>query len=97
MTNFQRPSSQETEFVGQWLSSGGRVVADIVCDRIEYLIHDVFNRLTVDASEWLTLYQDPLDGRYWELSYPSSDESGGGPPRLSMLTYEEAREKFGIP
>jgi hypothetical protein len=97
MTNFQRPGSQETELVGQWLSSAGRVMADVVCDRIDYLIQDVFNRLAVDASGWLTLYRDPVDGRYWELSYPSSDESGGGAPRLRMLTYEEARGKFGIP
>lgn len=26
---------------------------DVVCDRIEYLAHDVFNRLAVDASGWL--------------------------------------------
>lgn len=96
MSNFSRPSSQETEFIGQWRSSAGKITTDDVCRRIEYLIHDVFSRLAVDASGWLTLYRDPVDGRYWELSQPYSGDSGGGPPRLRMLTHEAAREKFGV-
>src|SRR5579863_9694687 len=96
MSNFARPSSQETELVGQWLSSAGKVTADDVCRRIEYLIHNVFSHLAVDASGWLTLYQDSTDGRYWELSYPESGEAGGGPPRLRVLTYEEAKARFGV-
>jgi hypothetical protein len=96
MNTFQRPGSQETELIGHWLRSAGKISADDVCRRIEYLINDVFNRLAVDASGWLTLYQDPGDGRYWELSYPNSDESGGGAPTLRMVTSIDAKRKFAI-
>lgn len=96
MSTFQRPSSQETELIGHWLWSAGEIKADDVCQRIEYLINDVFNRLVVDASGWLILYQDPSDGRYWELSYPNSGESGGGPPTLRMVTSTDVKRKFAI-
>jgi len=41
------------------------------------------------------LYRDPDDGRLWELTWPQSDMHGGGPHRLSCLTIDAARMKYG--
>jgi len=96
MSKYLNPSPQETELVGRWVISAGKIVDDDVCRRVDYLVNEGFVRLAVDASGWLTLYQDPLDGRYWELSYPESGQSGGGAPKLTVLTREDADEKYKL-
>jgi hypothetical protein len=71
------------------------VEADSTARRIEFLIKDLLHQLANDASGWDVLYRDPNDGRLWELTYPKSGWQGGGPPRLTCITADAAREKYG--
>jgi hypothetical protein len=88
-----RPS--ETVLTGQWILQGGRPVADDVCKRIHALTKSYLVEVGRDASGWNTLYRDPKDCRYWELTYPHGERHGGGPPQLKCLTADEARQKYG--
>jgi hypothetical protein len=87
-------ASNEREIRGEWLVRQGEVQADANCRRIEALLSDHLHILGTDASGWDQLYQDPDDGRYWELTYPQSELHGGGPQLLRCLTLEEVKEKY---
>jgi hypothetical protein len=84
----------ESELVGQWLYSGGRVEGDATDARIRWLLAERLERVASDASGWDTLYRDPRDGRLWEHTYPQGEMHGGGPPRLSHITPEAAAAKY---
>jgi hypothetical protein len=86
----------ETLISGNWLSENGRLVADEVCERINRLVGSHLQKVTSDPSGWETLYRDPEDDRYWELTYPKSELHGGGPPQLRAVSVDEAREKYGV-
>ena len=86
----------ETMLTGGWLAEGGRVVADDICRRIEWLIESRLERLAADASGWDTLYRDPRDGRLWERTYPQGEMHGGGPPQLSVVSPEDAATKYRV-
>lgn len=86
---------QDTDLVGQWLMKKDAIVADPACARIEWLIANQLVLLGADASGWDELYRDPDDGRLWELTWPQSEMQGGGPPRLTCITIEAARSKYG--
>lgn len=86
--------SDETEFLGKWISHDGKLLADDVCAHIDYLISHCLEFKGRDASGWDVLYQDPADGRYWELIYPDACLHGGGAPALRVCSVEEAREKY---
>ena len=88
-------NADESEIRGRWLENSGRVVKDANTERIEILIRDYLREVKRDASGWNVLYVDPKDSRYWELSYPDSGLSAGGPPLLKHLDREEVREKYG--
>jgi hypothetical protein len=75
----------------------GKVRADAITVRIRALAKGVLTKMGTDPSGWDTLYQDPQDGRYWELTYPQSHMHGGGPPRLTVISHDEAKRKYGIP
>jgi hypothetical protein len=85
----------DNDLIGTWKLSGGSIVADATSRRIDRLVKEHLVRLGNDPSGWDTLYRDPDDGRLWELTYPQSDSQGGGPPRLTYLPAEQAREKYG--
>jgi hypothetical protein len=85
---------EETDLVGRWETHRGQVVADAVCRRIEALTKHDLQRVAVSADGWDMLYRDPGDGRYWELTHPDSGLHGGGPPRLTHLSAERARQKY---
>jgi hypothetical protein len=85
----------ETVLTGQWSLQGGRVVADDVCKRILSLTNSQLVEVGRDASGWNTLYRDPSDGRYWELTYPQGELQGGGPPQLRHIAIQEAKQKYG--
>jgi len=85
----------ETEIRGCWVETNGRLVKDANTERIEELTRDYLRELKRDASGWDVLYVDPNDGRYWELSYPDSSVSGGGPPSLKYLSRDDVRKKYG--
>jgi hypothetical protein len=85
----------ETELTGVWVVAGSSVQGDETCNRIDWLVSNHLRRLA--GGNWVTLYVDPLDGRFWELSYPHSAMHGGGPPRLSVIDLSLAKQKYGIP
>jgi hypothetical protein len=84
----------ETDLLGSWITRDGRVVADGVSKRIQFLTESYLQKIS--GGGWETLYQDPADGRYWELTYPQSHLHGGGPPRLINLSEQQARAKYAF-
>jgi hypothetical protein len=74
----------------------GQVVADPVSRRIDELVADELVKCGSADSGWSTLYRDPSDGRYWELTYPNSGWHGGGPPALTCIDPEVVRRKYGL-
>lgn len=88
----------EIEIVGRWIAGDGEVRADEACQRIEHLTAKYLVRIANSSTwgDWETLYQDPVDGRYWEKIYPQGEMQGGGAPSLKTLSEAEARLKYGI-
>jgi hypothetical protein len=88
----------ETDLVGKWISAHGRIVGDEIENRIELLIKEHLRKIAVSptAGAWETLYQDPSDGRYWELTYPQGEMQGGGPRRLTAIAAQAARAKYRL-
>lgn len=84
------------ELVGQWKVEGTRVVADEVCEEIERLTTSRLKQLAVSKEwgAWETLFVDSVDGRFWERTYPDGHLQGGGPPRLGVISEDEARRKY---
>lgn len=87
--------SDETEIRGRWQWVGFKLEADANAQRITALIREHLRLCATDSTGWETLYLDPTDGRFWELSYPEPDTHGGGPPMLRWLSAEKAKEKYG--
>jgi hypothetical protein len=84
----------ETELIGSWDIRGRSVVADGVSLRIDALTNSLLKEVAVSDDGWATLYVDPKDGRYWELTYPDNESHGGGAPKLSVLLPERAKLKY---
>jgi hypothetical protein len=95
MTASPRIAANETDLSGAWEMRGGKLVADPVCARIEWLVSNQLVHLGTDSGGWDELYRDPDDGRMWELTWPQSELHGGGPPRLTCLMIQAARDKYG--
>lgn len=89
--------SDETLLNGEWIMSAHGVFSDETCKRIEALTADVLKHLASDASGWYSLFEDPADGRLWELYYPSGEMHGGGPPSLRNVTAQQAASKYKLP
>ena len=85
---------EETELIGRWESTGGTIQADASAARIKELTDAHLTKVAVTHSGWGTLYRDPSDLRFWELTYPHSEMHGGGPPMLRYLSPEEAHTKY---
>ena len=94
MDKSKQIAPHESELQGRWIEVEGRITEDSMCKRIELLIAEYLVKIGKDVSGWLTLFQDPEDGRYWQRSFPHSDWQGGGPPLLTVLTEKEARERY---
>jgi hypothetical protein len=88
----------ETDLVGKWVSDGDRVVSDPVETRITRLIEGQLEKIAIgpESGGWEMLYRDPLDGRYWELTYPHSEWHGGGPRRLTIIDAQAATAKYRL-
>jgi len=84
---------EETELRCEWDLVDGKVIGNDVCQRIAFLIEHSLKK--VAGGGWETLYLDPNDGRYWELTYPSSEMHGGSPPRLAVVSKEQVESKYG--
>jgi len=87
---------EESELKGEWIFDGSTVVGDEKCRKIMYLVKNVLRKVAESprSGSWEVLYQDPTDGRYWELTYPHGDAHGGGPPRLAVISPTDARKKY---
>ena len=86
----------ETLLEGRWITAGGAVQADEVAVRIERLIADYLKFRAAHDGGWSKLFRDPADGRYWELTFPSSHVHGGGPPRLENISDAAAHSRYGV-
>ncbi len=86
----------EKELVGHYIINNLKIEADEVAKRIVDLISNYLIFIKADESGWFKLYQDPFDKRYWELSYPSSEEHGGGAPKLTNVSKKEAETKYNL-
>jgi len=85
----------ETELLETRLMVDGEIVRGPVALRIDHLIaHDLIEIGSGDGG-WSTLYRDPADGRYWELTYPMSYMHGGGPRSLTLVSDAVAAQKYG--
>ncbi len=83
----------ETELIGSWKLVNGRMVEDEIAKRIRTIVSQL-RQVATSADGWQRLYEDPRDHRFWELSYPSSEMQGGGPPILCVVTDETLRKKY---
>jgi hypothetical protein len=86
--------SDERQLKGGYDYASGHPEKDGVWERIDDLTTTYLRKLGSDPSGWDTLFQDPQDGRYWELVFPDSEYHGGGPPLLRSITTSEAVEKY---
>jgi hypothetical protein len=84
----------ENDLIGKWIKVGGHVDGDDTDKRIDWLTSEILKKLAVTDGGWATLFRDNSDRRYWERTYPQSAMHGGGPPRLTCISEEEARKKY---
>lgn len=82
--------------IGGWKLGEKVLEEDFASQRIKWLITNHLLKVGTDSSGWVTLYRDPADGRFWELTYPESDSHGGGSPCLTHLPDEEIRLKYNL-
>jgi hypothetical protein len=85
----------ESTLIGKWEWVEGKLVANSVAKRIDYLVSHNLKEIGQRNGGWDILYRDPKDGRFWELTYPDSHMQGGGPPRLSCLSPQQVSELYG--
>jgi hypothetical protein len=88
--------AHEKDLVGKWVMQDSKVVADVTCRRIDWLIANRLTKLgtSLNGGGWETAYEDPRDGRIWEKTYPQSEMHGGGPPRLWVLTIDDFKCRY---
>lgn len=87
----------ETAMTGSWEYVNGGMREDAILRRIHALVQGHLQRVAGTPSGWDTLYRDPRDGRYWELSYPYGQMHGSGPASLRVLDPASARDKYRLP
>jgi Immunity protein 27 len=98
MTEINLPlEAYEEDLIGLWVMEYGKVVGDVTCQRIDWLIAHRLIKLgySLQGGGWETAYEDPTDGRIWEKTYPQSATHGGGPPRLRVLTTDDFERRYG--
>jgi hypothetical protein len=84
------------DLLGRWVVRDGRVFGDPTTERIEFLIQRCLRQFAEDSSGWTTLFIDPGDDRLWERTYPYGAMQGGGPPRLTLVSEQEARKRYDL-
>ena len=90
------PLPHETAIEGHWIFAKGKMVADEAALRIDDLTAS-YLEFVAAIDTWQMLYRDPKDGRLWEQTYPQGEMHGGGPPRLAVVSLEEARQRYTLP
>ena len=93
----QRLGPDETELHGRRVEIDGQVLRDPVSLRIDWLVGSELIALATADGGWSTLYRDPVDSRYWELTYLQSEMHGGGPRTLLLMDSATARAKYEVP
>lgn len=88
--------ADEKEIIGHWIVTDGIVVGDEACERVDALTSRYLEKLGVspESGGWETLFRDPNDGRYRELTYPHGNWHGGGPAALFNFPEADARQKY---
>ncbi len=66
------------------------------CERIHWLRNNYLIEIARNQAEWLILYQDPEDKRFWELRFEHAEMQGGGPPSLINISLEEVKKNFEL-
>jgi hypothetical protein len=75
---------------------GGGFSDNTLDQRIARLTAGFLQRIAATNGGWDVLFQDPQDGRYWEMTHPHSEMHGGGPVHCATLPIRVAREKYAI-
>ena len=96
MTVFAELDPGERALLGSWVEAEGVRMLDDVDRRIFWLVTRRLTPRGIAHAGWEQLYQDPRDGRYWELSFPEGSLHGGGPRRLECIAACVAREKYRL-
>jgi Immunity protein 27 len=89
-------SQSEKVIEGRWLIVEGRVVSDDAAQRIEKLCAGHLTLVARSADGWANLFRDPVDGRLWERTFPQGSSHGGGPPKLEVISTDDARFRYLI-
>lgn len=89
-------SANEKELKGKWILDDGKLTADEVSRRIEWLLENLLTKIAIDKTGWQTLYFDKVNASFWELSFPNSEMPGGGSRILTLISREKAAEKYHI-
>ncbi|MEP6621550.1 MAG: Imm27 family immunity protein [bacterium] len=88
--------ADEQQLTGHWKDGKAGAAADDVDERILWLVTKRLLPKGLTADGWDSLFLDPRDSRFWELTFPQSSLFGGGPRQLSVLSPEAAAEKYGM-
>lgn len=89
-------ATTEMRIIGKSMLVDGRMSSDEAERRIDELVSTCLRYVAVDWSGWDKLYQDPTDGRYWELTYPQSHLHGGGSKELRCIDKSDASLKYAL-
>ena len=96
MTTYAELGPEERQLTGAWGDAHAGPLGDEVDRRIFWLVRHRLRRRASTNSGWDTLFIDPRDGRFWELTFPHGTLFGGGPRQLTQLSAEEAAAKYGV-
>ncbi len=86
----------ENVICGGWQVVEGRVVPDAALMRIQEFVQNHLQKVADASGGWESLFQNPLDGRLWELFHPRSEMQGGGPEALRCIDKESAERKCNV-
>ena len=89
------PLPDEVSIEGRWIFAKGKTVADEAALRIDDLTASYLEFVSAN-DKWSMLYRDPKDGRLWEQTYPQGEVHGGGPPKLAVISLDEARQRYSV-
>ena len=84
----------EVNIIGTWQMVNKQIIDDSNYHRIKMLISSYLVQIESSEDGWEKLFRDPRDSRYWELTYPQSSLSGGGPPSLKCISKSDAKSKY---
>lgn len=88
--------ADEVEIRGLWFADGGRMTSDDACKRVQRLTAEYLQEVARAKRGWEKLYRDPVDGRYWEISYPFGGGQAAGPATLRCVELAAVQERYGL-